>query len=88
MDRDCPYKRGQGVITKKKKKVEKTLKMPAGVTTNIQLDQLARCMHIPYFRGVFMRNALSISGIRRNKSDNLGQCEGSWHSLGSIRKER
>jgi len=63
-----PYKRGRGVITKKKKNVEKTLKMPTGVTTNIQLDQLARRMHIPYFRGVFMRNALPISGIRRNES--------------------
>jgi len=42
--------------------------MPTGVTTNIQLDQLARRMHILYFRGVFMRNALPISGIRRNES--------------------
>jgi len=32
--------------------------MPTGVTTNIQLDRLARRMHIPFFRGVFMRNAL------------------------------
>jgi len=64
-------KRGQGVITKKKKNAEKTLKIPAGVTTNIQLDQLTRRMHIPYFRGVFMRNALPISGIRRNESRNI-----------------
>ncbi len=42
--------------------------MPTGVTTNIQLDQLARRMHVPYFRGVFMRNALPISGVRRNES--------------------
>jgi len=42
--------------------------MPAGMTTNIQLDQLARRMYIPYFRGVFMRNALPISGARRNES--------------------
>jgi len=41
--------------------------MPAGVTTNIQLDQLAGRMHIPYFRGVFMRNA-PISGACRNES--------------------
>jgi len=47
-----PYKRGQGVIIKKtKKNVEKTLKMPASMTTNIQLDHLARRMHVPYFRG-------------------------------------
>jgi len=42
--------------------------MPADVTTNIQLDQLARCMHVAYFRDVFMRNALPISGARRNES--------------------
>jgi len=44
--------------------------MPADVTMNIQLDQLARRMHVPYFRGVFMRNALPISvarGARRNE---------------------
>jgi len=42
--------------------------MPSGVTTNIQLDQLARHMHVLYFRSVFMRNALPINGARRNKS--------------------
>jgi len=53
--------------------------MPADVTTNIQLDQLARRMHIPYFRGVFMRNALPISGARRNESGilNLDNAKGS-----------
>jgi len=35
---------------------------------NIQLDQLARCIRILYFRGIFMRNALPISGARRNES--------------------
>jgi len=48
--------------------VEKTLKIPADITTNIQLDQLARRMRTPYFRGVFMRDALPISGARRNES--------------------
>jgi len=40
------------------------------VTTNIQLDQLARRMHVSYFRDVFMRtdNALPISDARRNES--------------------
>jgi len=73
-----PYKRGQGVITKKKKTVEKTLKMPVSVTTNIQLDHLARRMHVPYFKGVFMRNALPISGACRNESDivNLDDARG------------
>jgi len=85
MERDyisdySPYKRGQGVKTKKKKKnVEKTLKMPVGVTTNIQLDHLARRMHVSYFRGVFMRNALPISDARRNESGivNLDDVRGS-----------
>jgi len=55
-------------IEKEKKNVEKTLKIPAGITTNIQLDQLARRMRIPYFRGVFMRDTLPISGAHRNES--------------------
>ena len=41
--------------------------MPAGITTNVQLSQLARSMRIPYFRGVYMRNALPRK-IRRNES--------------------
>ena len=53
--------------------------MPTGATTNIQLEELARRMRIPFFRGVFMRNNLPISGIRHNESgivnlDNLEQC--------------
>jgi len=43
--------------------------MPVGVTTNIQLDYLVRRMYVPYFRGVFMRNALPISGACRNEND-------------------
>jgi len=51
--------------------------MSAGVTMNIQLDQLARRMHISYFRGVFMCNALPISGIHRNESGvNLDNARG------------
>ena len=42
--------------------------MPAGVTTDVQLDRLARRMRISYFRGVFMRDALPTSGVRRNES--------------------
>jgi len=38
------------------------------MTTNIQLDQLTRRMRIPYFRGVFMRDALPISGACRNEN--------------------
>lgn len=42
--------------------------MPEGVTTNVQLLQLAKRMHIPYFRGIFMRDSLPIGGINRNES--------------------
>jgi len=55
----APYKRsGGGHVKKNKKKVAKTLDLPSGVTTNLQLHQLAKRMQIPHFRGVFMRNAL------------------------------
>jgi len=40
------------------------------------LDQLR--MHVPYFRSAFMRNALPISGVRRNESVRKPErCEGS-----------
>jgi len=72
----APYKYGKGLYldpykrrhNKERKNTEKTLKVPAGVTTNIQLNQLTRRMHVPYFRGVFMHNALLINGVRRNES--------------------
>lgn len=53
--------------------------MPKGVTTNVQLQQLANRMRIPYFRGVFMRTTLPIGGVRRNESGivNLDNAEGS-----------
>jgi len=41
--------------------------MPKGVTTNIQLQQLAKRMRIPYFRGIFI--VLSYQGgMYRNES--------------------
>ena len=43
--------------------------MSSGATSNVQLDVLARRMSVPYFRGVFMRNALLTSEARRNESD-------------------
>jgi len=58
------------------------LKIPAGITTNIQLNQLARHMRIPYFIGAFMRDALPISGARQNESG------GSRYSLGSVCEEK
>ena len=65
----APYKRG-GVTMEKIKKiknVKQLLKMPKGVTTNVQLQQLAKRMHIPYFRGIF--TTLSIKGVYRNESN-------------------
>jgi len=47
-----PYKwTGHNIKKEEKKTPKKTLKIPAGITTNIQFDQLRR-MRIPYFRGV------------------------------------
>jgi len=54
--------------------------MPAGVTTNIQLDQLSRRVHVSYFRGIFMRNALPISGAHRNERYLKPGCERFWRS--------
>jgi len=42
--------------------------MPSDATTNVQLNEFARCMRVPYFRGVFMRNTLPTSGAHRNES--------------------
>jgi hypothetical protein len=51
--------------------------MPKGVTTNVQLQDLAKSMCIPYFRGVFMRTTLPKSP-RANESGivNLDDAEG------------
>ena len=52
--------------------------MPKGATTNVQLQQLAKHMHIPYFKGIFMRTTLPTGGVRRNESAivNLDNAEG------------
>ena len=42
--------------------------MPSGAITNVQLNELARRMRVPYFKGVFMRNTLPTSGAHRNES--------------------
>jgi len=70
----APYKSGQGV-SMKKINIQETLKK--GVTTNVQLQQLANRIHIPYFRGIFMRTTLP-KGVRRNESGivNLDNAEG------------
>jgi len=65
-------------IRKEKKNVDKTIKIPKGVTTDVQLRQIAKHMRIPHFRGVFMRNALPVGGVYRNESGivNLDDAEG------------
>lgn len=51
--------------------------MPKGVTTDIQLEQLAKRMRIPFFRGVFMRNTLPASPhMNENAIINLDDVEG------------
>ncbi|KYN21952.1 hypothetical protein ALC57_05664 [Trachymyrmex cornetzi] len=55
-----------------KKNVDETLKIPRGVTTDVQLQQLANRMRIPYFRGGIALYTLTVSVIfdrRRNSSD-------------------
>ncbi|KMQ82492.1 hypothetical protein RF55_22762, partial [Lasius niger] len=71
------YKHGRELSTRKKN-VKETLKMPQGVTTNVQLLQLTKRMRIPFFRGVFMRDSLLIGGIYRIESGivNLDNTEG------------
>jgi len=45
-----PYKRGQGSC-KEKKNIKETIKMPSGAT-NVQLNELAKRMRVPYFRSL------------------------------------
>ena len=42
--------------------------MPSGAITNVQLNELARYMRVPYFRSVFVRNTLPMNGAHRNES--------------------
>jgi len=85
-----PYKHGQGVVAKKnKRQKDNEIKMRSGATINVQLNELARRMHVPYFRGVFMCNTLPTSGAHRNESGRESeQCNGAWYSLGSVREEK
>ncbi|KYQ47388.1 hypothetical protein ALC60_13590, partial [Trachymyrmex zeteki] len=67
----APYKCGRGVA-RRKKNVNETLKLPKGVTTNVQLQQLANRMRIPYFRGEIVPYISTVSAIfdrRRNSND-------------------
>jgi len=54
------------------------------ITTNVQLQQLIKLMHIPYFRDIFMRTILSTGGVYQNKSGiiNLDNADESGYILG------
>ena len=69
-DADCisAYKHGQGVVAKKKKNAKKMIKKLSGATT-VQLNELAKHMRVPHFRGIFIHNMLPTSDARRNESD-------------------
>ena len=41
--------------------------MPSSAITNVQLNELAN-MRISYFRGIFMRNTLPMSGVHQNEN--------------------
>jgi len=69
--------------SRRKKNIKETLRIPKGVTTNVQLQQLTECMRIPYFRGIFMRTTLPTGGVRRNESgiinfDNVEKLGTQW----------
>ena len=44
-------------------------KMPKDVTTNVQLQQLAKRMRVPYFRDIFMRTILLTGEVYQNEND-------------------
>jgi len=66
-----PYKRGQGSC-KEKKNIKETIKMPSGAT-NVQLNELAKRMRVPYFKSLIfsfhvLYNTLPTNGTCRNES--------------------
>ncbi|KYN19187.1 hypothetical protein ALC57_08481 [Trachymyrmex cornetzi] len=75
----APYKRGQGVA-RRKKNVDEMLQMPRGVTTDVQLQQLANRMRISYFRGGISSYTLTVSTIfdRRRNSNDIWQTDGDY----------
>ena len=66
-----PYK-GNGLrlhnenVVFEKKNID--LNLPSRALTNIDIDNYAKILKIPHFRGVFMRNALSKTGPLKNES--------------------
>lgn len=51
-----------------KKKKFKNLNLPNRALSNFDLLRYAEELKIPYFRGVYMRNALPINGVKFNES--------------------
>lgn len=45
-----------------------TVNLPHRPLTNIDLIKIAKILKIPYFCGVFMRNALPQSGVKTNEA--------------------
>jgi len=80
------YKCGQSIAAKKKKR-QKDDKNAFGCNYQRAIE-LARRMHVPYFRGVFMHNALLTSGARRNENDivNLDDATGPGTHWGAYAK--
>jgi len=56
-----PYKRGQ-CIARKKKNIDKTLKMPRINTDFCNYNNL-QTMHILYFKSIFMYTTLPVEGV-------------------------
>ncbi|EZA50197.1 hypothetical protein X777_11336 [Ooceraea biroi] len=54
----APHARGRGTKKKKKKTSPSALGLPPGATTGAQLAAAAARLCVPFFRGVFMRDAL------------------------------
>ena len=74
-------------IAAKKKKRQKDDKNAFGCNYQRAIE-LARRMHVPYFRGVFMHDALLTSGARRNENDimNLDDATGPGTHWGAYAK--
>jgi len=86
----APYKHERKVTLEEIKKIKKNIKqlpkIPNGVIINVQLQQLAKRIRIPYFRGIFiLRITLPTGRIYRNKSGivNLDNDGPGIHYLGT-----
>ena len=73
----------------RKKNAKETIKMSSGATINVQLNEFARRMRIPYFRAIlFMHNTLPTRRTpKRKRYREFGRYDGAWYSLDSVREE-